>query len=166
MRTNEASSCAVLTDDIMISNVPDDKYSTSKLSKHFGSKKKSGSSSCKAVSIVKSNTAVVRLEDDKGMHRCPLIIRSTINTYKSAALYNITAKTYFVRRIKGGRIGYQIIKVQVTNLKYVTITRSLSTGININWFNTSSIKVQSTQLYTIQHKILMGENIDNFLAIC
>lgn len=67
VKANEASSCAVLTDDIMISNVPDDKCSTSELSKHFGSKKKSGSSSCKAVSIVKSNTAVVQLEDDKGI---------------------------------------------------------------------------------------------------
>ena len=60
----------------------------------------------------------------------------------------------------------KLLRFELQNLKYVTITRSLSTGININWFNTSSIKVQSTQLYTIQHKILMGENIDNFPAIC
>ena len=68
VKTTDASISAVLTDDIMISNLPDDKCSAGKLSRHFGSKKKSGSSSFKAISIVKSNTAVVQLEDDKGIH--------------------------------------------------------------------------------------------------
>ena len=97
VKTTEASSSAVLANDIMISNLPDDKCSTGKLSKHFGSKKKSGSSSFKAVSIVKSNTAVIQLEDDKGIH---IYVDTLYNfSYISTASYNILAK-FILRELR------------------------------------------------------------------
>ena len=97
VKTTEASSSAVLANDIMISNLPDDRCSTGKLSKHFGSKKKSGSSSCKAVSIVKSNTAVIQLEDDKGIH---IYVDTLYNfSYISTASYNILAK-FILRELR------------------------------------------------------------------
>ena len=62
-----ASNSAVLTNDILIDNLPDEKCSTSKLSKHFCSKKKSGISFCKGIKIVKRNMAVIQLEDENGI---------------------------------------------------------------------------------------------------
>ena len=64
---SKASDSAVLTNDIMIDNLPDEKCSTSKLGKHFCSKRKSGINFCKGIKIVKRNMAVIQLEDENGI---------------------------------------------------------------------------------------------------
>jgi len=54
------------TNDVLITNLPTEYCSISKLAKYFCNKKKSGISSFKRVDIVNQNTAILCLLDEEG----------------------------------------------------------------------------------------------------
>ena len=63
--TNKTTGSWVLTNDIIIDNIPTKVYTESKLNKYFKNKIKSG---FKRVEIVNQNTAIIRLKNEEGTY--------------------------------------------------------------------------------------------------